>query len=76
MVFCEDDSAHSHLGGIHGSDNGRVVRNDLAEARRSVGDTECYALEVAEVITEVGCDAHPVFVGHFEPELHGAKESG
>jgi len=41
MVFGEEDSTHSHLGGIHCSNNGRVVRNDLAEARRSVGDTEC-----------------------------------
>ena len=75
LVLGEEHPAHANFGSVYSSDNRRVVRDEFGEARGPVGDTEGQAFEVAKVVTEVGGDAHAVFIGKFEAELHGAKEA-
>jgi hypothetical protein len=75
-ALSKEYSTHSGLGGIHGSDYGRVVRDNFGETCGSFGDTERQALEVTEVVAKVGRDADTVCVGQLEAELHGAKEPG
>ena len=75
LVLGEEYPAHAHFGSVHRTDGRRVVRDEFGKARGPVGDAEGQAFEVAEVVTEVGGDAHSVFVGKFEAELHGAEEA-
>jgi hypothetical protein len=76
VALCEEYPTHSGFSGIHSSDDGRVVWDNLGESGRAFGDTACEAFEVREVVAKVGSDADTVCIGELEPELHCAKEPG
>ena len=73
IALCEEHPTHAGFRGIHRSDNGRVVGDNLGESSRAVGHTACKAFEVREVVAKVRSDAYPMRVGEFQSELHCSK---
>ena len=73
---CKEYSPHALLGSIHRANHRQIVRHNLRELGRMVGDSAGKSFEVCQVGSKVGGDLHVMLVSMRESQLEGPKETG
>ena len=73
---CKEHSPNALLGSVHRANHRWIVRHNLHEPGRTVGDAVGESFEVHQVGPKVGSDLHVMLVSMRESQLEGPKETG